>query len=70
MGPRVDTQPPLTVENNEQMLSELGKKHRVPPTRAPFGRGRLAATWRSWHRVVRDGGPSTGLWLYWCSADI
>lgn len=30
----VDSQPPLTTENNEQMLSELGKKYRVPPTRA------------------------------------
>lgn len=33
-GPRVDTQPPLTWESNEQMLSELGKKYWVPPTRA------------------------------------
>lgn len=33
-GPRVDTEPPLTAENNEQMLGELGKKYRVPPTRA------------------------------------
>lgn len=38
-------------ENNEQMLSELGKKYWVPPTRAPFGRGRLVATWRSWHEA-------------------
>lgn len=29
-----DTHPPLTSDNNEQMLSELGKKHRGPPTRA------------------------------------
>lgn len=65
-APRVDTQPPLTWENNEQMLSELGKKYWVPPTRAPFGRGRPVATWRSWHRAWWWWAPLVS-GFYWCS---
>ena len=51
-------------ENNEQMLSELGKKYWVPPTRATLA----GAAWLPRGAAgtgVGDGG-FTGLWLYWC----
>lgn len=45
------TQPPLTEENNEQMLSELGKKYWDPPTRATLA----GAAW------LPRGAAGTGL---------
>lgn len=47
----VDTHPPLTSDNNEQMLSELAKKYRVPPTRATLA----GAAW------LTRGAAGTGL---------
>lgn len=58
---RVDIQPPLTAENNEQMLSELGKKYWVPPTRATLA----GAAW------LPRGAAGTGVGdggLYWSLA--
>lgn len=64
-GPRVDTQPPLTAENNEQMLSELGKKYWVPPTRTTLAGAAWLPRGAAGTGLVMVG--FTGLWLYWCS---
>ena len=60
-GPCVDIQPPLTAENNEQMLSELGKKYWVPPTRATLA-GAACLPRGAAGTGVGDGG------LYWSLA--
>jgi len=52
-------------ENNEQMLSELGKKYWVPPTRATLAGAAWPPRGAAGTGLVIVG--FTGLWLYWCS---
>lgn len=60
-----DHQPPLTSDNNEQMLSELGKKYWVPPTRATLAGAAWLPRGAAGTGLVMVG--FTGLWLCWCA---